>query len=1511
MTDDYTFHPVIAEWFAGRFAEPSPPQKQGWPEIAAGRHTLILAPTGSGKTLAAFLWSIDELFRLRSQDSGRRGDGSVHTLYVSPLKALNNDIHRNLQEPLKGIRRQARKMGVSAPEIQAMVRTGDTPSHVRQAMLKRPPHILITTPESLYLLLTSERGREMFRNLRYVIIDEIHAISGGKRGVHLSLSLERLMPLCEREPVRIGLSATQRPLARIAAFLGGQKHSQIHRPPNPRPVSIINCGQRKQMDLRVLSPVENFNDLPEASVWPAVIEKLYDLICSHRTTLVFVNIRSQAERVARQLNELRAKLTGDSGAQIALAHHGSISREMRYDIEARLKEGEIPAVIATASLELGIDIGSIDLVVQLASPRSVAGGMQRVGRSGHLLSATSKGRIIPLYQSDLDDAVAMTRLMHSGDIEETVIPENCLDVLAQQIVAEVAMQDWPREALYGLVTRSYCYRNLTIDVFNRVLEMLAGRFADAPLRALQPRISWDRVNDRLIGMRGARLLATMNGGTIPDRGYYAVYLADSNVRLGEMEEEFVFESRVGHVFFLGNNEWHIDAIQQDRIVVSPVRAVKPRAPFWKGDLLFRQFESCQKIGAMRTAFLQQSNAHAEAQTEGAAGAITKQTAQKLDGIDEEQSDIADRATLKNLQNYLNRQQEATQYLPTDKLIVGEWFRDSADEPHFIIHTCFGARVNGLWAIALAAAMEKKYGVQVQFAYDDDSLILRALDTTENLPVESLLALPASEVRQLLESALIDTPVFAIHFRYNAARALILSRSRPGKRIPLWLQRLRAADLLQVTRQYPDFPIVVETYRDCLQDVFDWRGLQQVVDDLGQGRIRVHIAHTRAPSPMAAGVMFNFLAENMYEMDRSRLPGQAATVSSELLAQILDQEEIPAIVTPELVTAAEARWQHLAPEFHAADAEELFAVIDKLSPLRLQELQQRSKLDPAPWLAQLHKEGRIKIDAGLYMPAHGAGDDMVRLRRFLHVRGPRSSAQISQSLDLHADRIHEMLQTLHGKREVVTGRLLQGRDEEVWCDRQNFAELYRRAVARRREATRPATRPQWLQFQLLWHRVAQEQQAIPELVARYAAYALPAGVFECEILRSRLCGADQSKLTQKLSEFENQLATGQVVTRVRQYGGEGRLLQDFILRGTGNVFHGSDNAGDKPLSGEAHNIYAFLKENGASFLRDLISGTGLSAVQVQQALNELARLGLVTSESYPAFMAILQPNSAGGDFASAPESPSGGEEQNWLPQPAPAWTRSRRRVASRRAIRATVREQIQHADSRWLLTQSFGVMGPPVSTKEQVARQARLLLQRYGILVKEWYRLEQGMAPWHQIFQVLKRLEWQGEIRRGYFVDGLSGMQFALPQAVELLERIQTDPKESELSPVLLSTMDPALPLGNHVDWQLQDGHGNALRVVRAPANHLVLLNATPVFYSENYGSRLWRLAKIPQRTLNACVDLFKTWLRLPARLRPRRRVEIAEINGKAAGQCKLAEVFVQNGFERHGEKLVLWPSGAE
>lgn len=1486
------FHPVVSTWFTNKFGAPSPPQVQGWPVIASGKHSLILAPTGSGKTLAAFLWCIDDLFRALQNSKDTKNSGGVHTLYISPLKALNNDIHVNLQEPLQGIATTAQKMNYEPPLIRTAVRTGDTPANVRQSMVKKPPHILITTPESLYLLLTSEKGRAIFHNLRYIIVDEIHAVCNNKRGVHLSLSLERLMGLCASEPVRIGLSATQRPLERVAAFLGGQQWLPGTNSPAPRAVTIVDCGQRKDLDLQVISPVADFTDLPDASVWPALIEKLYDLIMAHKTTLVFVNMRAQTEKIARQLNELHREKTNDpNGSQIALAHHGSISRDVRYQIEDTLKHGRIPAVIATASLELGIDIGSIDLVVQVETPKTVSSALQRVGRSGHLLKATSKGRIIPLYQADIDDAVAFTRFMLDSDIEETHVPENCLDVLAQQIVAEVAMRDWARLELYRLCTQSYCYRHLSENVFNTVVDMLAGRFADNPMRALQARLAWDRVNDKLISRRGSRLMAVMNGGTIADRAYYGVYLGESGTRLGEVEEEFVFESHVGDVFFLGNNEWRIDAITRDRLLVTPLSASRARPPFWKSEPLYRDFYISIKTGEFRADLL--SRTDPEHWLTSACH--------------------ADADTAQNLMNYLKRQQELTGNIPVHNRIIVEYFRDSVGEPQFVIHAPFGGKVLGAWAVVLGAVLENRYNVQAQFSFDEDGILFRLLDVTEPPPLDKLLSLVPEEAEKILAERLLSTPLFAVRFRHNAARALLLPRSRADMRIPLWLQRLRAADLMQAVRNEPEFPLVIETVRDCLQEVYDMQNLALALRKIQNGEIRVEYVDTPTPSPMASGLLFRLLAEYMYDYDKARTIGFAAEVSNELLAEVLLKETIPAIVTRAVIEKAEARWQHTLPETRAKDIEDLFAIIEQLGPIDTEQLRERSRQDPDEWLDMLQKDKRIinhqgavsgwiaAGDSAMYAELHTPENALMIIRRLLRAHGPVAASLLQAQTGLTADETENALAKLLADKEIVRGTLVEGEESEFYCDRGNFARLYRQAIVLRREAARPAERPAFQQFLFAWHHINRPEKSVQDLLRQYSGLGLPQRVFERELLRSRIIGEKQSAagLFDAMNAY---IKSGDINVRAGRDSDASRTRLYFTARGDGHILSDKDAllAGIDELDKDARTVLEFLRDNGASHYQDILDGTGLTAMQAETGLWQLALRGLAGCDRYDTFLRLLGMTVKNGEEVIAPD---------WHEQIRPAWSAGLRRRAGQGSTRSGMREKQQRHEGRWYLTTSFAVHGKEMNDQDRAEKQARLLLQRYGILVKEFYRLEGGLLPWARIFQALRKMEWSGEIRRGYFVLGLSGVQFALPAAVMLLEKIQSGMGYRPSETCLLSTIDPALPFGGAIEWGITDKAGERIAITRAPSNHLLFYYGRPVIYCENYGARLFLCADYNENVDAVLPEALKIWLRLPDMYRPRKKLEIETIDAVPAAQHSLAAVFTAKGYEIDGDKLALWPSG--
>ena len=1491
---DVSFHPVVAEWFAGTFSRPSPPQEQGWPVIAAGEHCLILAPTGSGKTLAAFLWSIDELVRTADSPAADSPAG-IHTLYISPLKALNNDIHQNLQIPLRGIARMARRRGLRIPDIRIMVRTGDTPPYIRQTMLKRPPHILITTPESLYLLLLSEKGRRLFRTLKYVIVDEIHALCGNKRGVHLSLSLERLMPLCEREPVRIGLSATQRPIDRIAAFLGGQIYRTEIGDWLPRPVRVVDCGLRREMEVQVVSPVEDFTDLPDATVWPDVIRNLYNLIRSHRTTLIFVNMRAQTERIARRLNELHRSVTGDDQAVLALAHHGSLSRETRESIEHRLKNGDIPAVVATASLELGIDIGHIELVVQLESPRQVTGALQRVGRSGHVLHGRSRGILMPLYQADLDDAVAMTQCMLRQDIEETRIPENCLDVLAQHVVAEVCMQEWSRRELYRLVRQSYCYRRLSETAFQATVEMLAGKYAGEPLRALKPRLVWDPVHDRLYPHRGARLIAIQNAGTIPDRGYFGVYLKDDGTRVGEMEEEFAFESRPGDSFFLGSTEWIIEEITQDRILVSPARAPSPRPPFWKGDQLYRDFSTSLKIAAFRRRIL-------EKMKEGRAFSyLTTQC-------------HADRATAENVIRYFRRQLEHTGAVADDRTVVLECFRDSAGEPLCVVHAPFGARVTGAWVMGLVALLEDRWRLQIQYDYNDDGFVLRLPDAMEPEVLENLLREQSERLQESLIRYLIEAPIFSILFRYNAARALLLPRSTPGQRIPLWLQRLRAADLLQAVRKYNDFPILVETYRECLQDWFDLNGVKTVTQWIREGRIELHKVYTPGPSPMCAGILFRFLANHLYEDDQTRTPAQAAAISTRLLDDLLSRDSIPPVVSADIAAEAESRWQHLHPQTRVRSREALYTLIEKLEPISETALRQRCDGDVDTWLRELVRQHRITRfaagtgawivtpDAALFQDPHKPEHLKKQIEKYLRVHGPVPLRNIAAAFHVSEEKVEPLLQELKSDRKVICGRLLADREETLWCDRGNFAELYRRAIARRRLDHTPCDRERFWYFLHTWHGLQAGAFQLSEFIRRYMGFPFPPGFIEQELMASRCDMPSWSKLRERVHAFHQAVRRGDLILKAGRVPESRQIYVMFFPRSSGYLFYEKQELETKlaDLPEPPERIYRFLKENGASLYRDIRDGTGLAFETVVGALSELCRIGLVSCDEPASFYAIVQ-------WKEQHLTGTGSETEQ---MPSADRHRVRQRV-SRQAARDRARTRMVLDRGRWFLTTAFASYGRPVDTGKAAEEQARVLLQRYGILIKEWYRREQGLLPWYPIFQVLKRLEWQGQIRRGYFVEGLSGIQFALPQAFETLQRCRDIPAErfSE-QPVWLSTLDPACPFGGYVGWGLRDRSGKEVAVVRGRANFLLLYRALPVLYAEQFAARLSVLEPFPMESPELVCKALKQLLQITAGIRSKRYLEIQTIDGVPVMDHELAGALLKQGFEKKRKSLILWPSQA-
>jgi ATP-dependent Lhr-like helicase len=961
------FLPAVHAWFRETFGQPTAPQSLGWPAIQRGDHTLILSPTGSGKTLAAFLWGIDQLYRELGIEGASAEEG-VRLLYVSPLKALNNDIERNLRTPLAGIRRTAESLGEPLPRIQVLVRTGDTPQSDRRRMVKHPPHILITTPESLYLILTSPVARDMFRWLHTVIVDEIHTLVGNKRGVHLALSLERAVELAEGPIQRIGLSATQRPLEEVARFLGGYQFAttQSTDPPKDgrsadsetgklaeRPVTVVDAGLTKPLDLKVVTAVEEFRDLPGGSIWPAVIPRVMDLVEAHRTTLIFANSRRQAERTADRLNELwlsrqagtgqgaealteagAAKGIGFSGTGAVggpfRAHHGSVSREARLHLEQSLKEGRLPALVGTSSLELGIDIGTVDLVVQLQSPKGVARGLQRVGRSGHLVGQTSVGRFFPTHREDLLESATIAGAMRQGDVEPSSTPQNSLDVLAQQVVAIVSVQDWDVEALYRLLRRAYPYHRLTRQLYHSVLDMLSGRYPSNAFRELRPRIAWDRVHNRLVALPGSRLLAIRNGGTIPDRGTFGAYLPDRKTKLGDLDEEFVFETRPGDIFTLGANTWRVQEVSEDRVVVSPAPGHLPRMPFWRGDAPRRDYHLGRLYGRFRRELSERLARDDEAQV--------------IDWLQEEH--CLDLNSACSAIGYVRRQVEVLGTISSDRTIVAELFPDPLGDLRLVIHSPLGARVNSPWALALASAFRQAMapapglqGPQPEVMVSDDGILFRFVDADCPPPLALIREMGPTEARERLLAELPHSALFGAQFRVNAARALLLPAARGRqRRTPFWLQRLRAKDLLAVAREFEDFPIVAETYRDCLRDVLDLAHLEEVLGAIQAGAVEVVTVETVVPSPVAASLLHDLIAQYMYEGDQPKAERQmqALMVGRDMLAQLLDEAALPDLLRPEAIREVDEQLQRLADGSRARSADELATVFLALGDLTAEE-----------------------------------------------------------------------------------------------------------------------------------------------------------------------------------------------------------------------------------------------------------------------------------------------------------------------------------------------------------------------------------------------------------------------------------------------------------------------------------------------------------------------------------------------------------------------------------------------
>ena len=1471
------FSPPVRAWFESTFDAPSPPQVMGWPAIARGEDTLITAPTGSGKTLAAFLWCLD---RLQNDLQGGHLPHGIHTLYISPLKALGYDVERNLEAPRRGIQEQAAAMGQPCPEVRAAVRTGDTPSSRRAAMLRRPPHILITTPESLFILLTSERARDVLATVRFVIVDEVHALLGNKRGASLALSLERLNAICLAPPARIGLSATVRPLDLAGRFLCG-----LNADATPRPVTIVDAGARKEMDLQVVSPVPDFAHLPDESVWTEVYPRLTELIRAHHTTLIFVRMRAQAERVTRAVNEL-------AGEELCRPHHSSLSAAVRRELEEQLKAGALPALISTGTMELGIDVGAIDLVVQLGSPGLVSSGLQRVGRAGHLLDARSEGRLIPLYREDLVECAVVGARMLDREIEPVLPVEGALDVVAQHLLSEVAMGPRRGAELLALMRQAAPFAQLAQQSFQTVLELLAGRYPAEISRGLSAKLTWERASDLVTARKGARLLVVTTGGTIPDRGYYKLALQDGT-RLGELEEEFVYERTVGDVVAFASSSWRIMKIDRERVTVTPAPGRPAVVPFWKGGHFGRDLDLSRAIGAFREQLYDK----------------VEQPEEALRWLQEAYP--LDQASAQNLVSYFSRQRDGGHPVGTHRQLVLEACLDDLGDHQLVLHSVFGNRINAPLAMALRASLRQRLGVDPQVMSDDNALLIRLPAGEDPPPLDLLQALDPQLVETLILQELPGSPLYGAIFRQNAVRFLVLGTRGVRARNPLWLQRLRAKDLQEATADQPDFPVRLETFRECLKDMLDMSGLIDLIKNIRSGDIRVKTCQADAPSTVASGVLNRFMAVYMYEYDEPRAERRIRRLGAnrQLLDQVLGKGGLHGLLSPDTAEELQARWQGQHAWTRATDADELLALTLRLGTLPEHEVPERcTGSETQAWLDTLVAQGRLVryalngdrwicaaedlpllrlAHAPRQLPADGEdpalpGPDItpgqarqLLLQRAADSLGPVSAHDLARRVGLDPAAAAPALEVLCQQGKLASGAFLEGQpDDTLLCTRTNLEQIRRGTMRQARSAVEPVG-PDRLQALVLqrhglgrWQH--EGQAALPGVVQRLGLLPLPAEILELDLLPARIKGYQPGWLDDLVASGEL-LWTG---------AGKGKvmLLNRAQLR--------EHQPPEAPADEETTAVAQALSRQGASFLADLHAATGLTLSKLQRCLWELVWAGIVTNDRVES----LRRGLALG-FAPSP-SRAKNDSINPLTGRPSGHTRRRARRVSRPPLGSAASSQGPWS-GRWSLLPVApppGDQAPTTATAEAELREVvQRQLRRHGVVARELVSVDPG-ATWSELYPLLCQLELCGELRRGVFVRGLGAAQFAPAEAVDRLRAKPPVPAEDAL---LLNACDPAL-VAPALGMPWPGGH----TLARRPGNHAVLQAGRVVLTSEALGRRLNLLADAQDVQHQAWVTAL---LGILARQRPALRVE--QINGLSALKSPLRPLLEAAGFTTDGQAL--------
>jgi ATP-dependent Lhr-like helicase len=1520
------FSPATREWFRGAFAEPTTAQAGAWDAISAGGHALVVAPTGSGKTLAAFLWSIDRLLQAEPVDPQRR----TRVLYISPLKALGVDVERNLRSPLVGVTQTAKRLGLPAPDVSVGVRSGDTSTQDRRLLARLPPDILITTPESLYLMLTSA-ARETLRGVQTVIVDEVHAVAATKRGAHLAVSLERLDALLEKPAQRIGLSATVRPHEEVARFLGGRA-----------PVTIVAPPSTKRFDLSVVVPVDDMTELgtapqldgdssgsaPQGSIWPHVEERIVDLILEHRSTIVFANSRRLAERLTGRLNEIyeermavsdvleetlvsaaappkaaasvartpaanpgQSGIVPGSAGLLARTHHGSVSKDQRAIIEDDLKSGRLRCVVATSSLELGIDMGEVDLVVQVESPPSVASGLQRVGRAGHQVGEVSRGVLFPKHRADLIHTAVVSERMVEGRIEALSIPQNPLDILAQQTVAAVALEPIDLEVWWQTVRRSAPFATLPRSAYEATLDLLSGLYPSDEFAELRPRIVWDRVGGTLTGRPGAQRLAVTSGGTIPDRGLFGVYMvggsstsagtAGTGNRVGELDEEMVYESRVGDVFALGATSWRIEDITHDRVLVSPAFGQPGRVPFWKGDGLGRPAE----LGAAIGAFIR------EVSTSSANAALERVRAGGLD----------DRAVA-NLVAFIAEQKAATAHVPTDKTLVVERFRDELGDWRVILHSPYGMPVHSPWALAVTARVRERFGYDGAAVAADDGIIVRLPDTDAEPPGAELFVFEAAELEQLVTDEVGGSALFAARFRECAARALLLPRYNPGKRSPLWQQRQRASQLLEVARKYPSFPIVLETVREVLQDVYDLPALMSLTAQLASRSIRIVETETESASPFARSLLFGYVAAFMYEGDSPLAERRAAALSLDatLLAELLGRAELRELLDPKVLEQTELELQRLAPDRKAHDLEGVVDLLRVLGPLSLDELVARTVPDagaegPAGlilgWLTELTRAHRV-------LPARIAGDerwaiieDASRLRdalgvslpigvptafidpvsdpvgdlvsRYARTHGPFTATAAAERFGLGVAVVLDSLRRLGSERRVVEGEFRPGSTGSEWVDAEILRRLRSRSLAALRHEVEPVSHDTLARFLPAWQHVGTGQlrgiDGLAQVIDQLGGVALPASAWESLVLPARLRDYSPAWL-------DELTVTGEVL-----WSGGG------VLPGSDGwvSLHLAESAAttlalptDVETTELQREILVALAGGGAYFFRQLATAVGsMDDRELATALWELAWAGLISNDTFAPLRSYL-----GGKAAPS-------------------------RAPRTRAYRGRSRPLLPAQSGPPTVAGRWSLL--PLAEGDTTVRAkatAESLLERHGVVTRGAVASEGIRGGFALAYRVLSTFEETGRARRGYFVEGLGGAQFATGATVDRLRQfIRDDDSRTDPVAITLAATDPANPYGAALPWPAVEGH----RPGRKAGALVILVDGFLALYVERGGKTVLTFTAKESVLATAAASLAATVRTGLGRLR------IERVDGEFSIGTPLGSALAAAGFSETPQGLRL------